>query len=67
MTSTTVSPPRPLPGWLKNALFAAGILTLCWGGAIVYWRASPNTPATGDLLRPVPTSPPNWSTTTVFP
>ncbi|MBD8531775.1 MULTISPECIES: hypothetical protein [unclassified Massilia] len=50
MTSTTVSPPRPLPGWLKNTLFAAGILTLCWGGAIVYWRASPNTPATGDLL-----------------
>ena len=50
MTSTTVSPPRPLPGWLKNTLFAAGILTLCWGGAIVYWRASPNTPATDDLL-----------------
>jgi len=39
-----------MPGWLKNTLIAAGILTLCWGGAIAYWRTSTNTPATGDLL-----------------
>ena len=50
MTSTTASPPRQLPGWLKNTVFAAGILALCWGGAIVYWRTSANTPATTDLL-----------------
>lgn len=39
-----------MPGWLKNTLIAADILTLCWGGAIAYWRTSTNTPATGDLL-----------------
>jgi len=39
-----------MPSWLKNTLIAAGIMTLCWGGAIAYWRTSTNTPATGDLL-----------------
>jgi len=49
MTSTTVSPPRPLPGWLKTTLLAAGILALCWGAAIAYWRAAENAPGTGEL------------------
>jgi len=49
MTSTTVSPPRPLPGWLKTALLAGGVFALCWGAAIAYWRAAENAPGTGEL------------------
>lgn len=49
MTSTTVSPPRPLPGWLKTALLAAAILVLCWGGAIAYWRTAGNAPVMGEM------------------
>lgn len=50
MTSTTVPPPRPTPRWLKSTLLAAAILTLCWAGAIAYWRTVPNAPATGEML-----------------
>lgn len=49
MTSTTVSSPRPLPGWLKNTLLATGIVALCWGAAIAYWRAGERAPGTGEL------------------
>jgi hypothetical protein len=49
MTSTTVSPAGPLPGWLKSTLLAAAVLVLCWGGAIAYWRTAENAPAAGEL------------------
>lgn len=49
MTSTTVSPPRPLPGWLKNTLLATGVVALCWAAAIAYWRSAENAPGTGEL------------------
>jgi hypothetical protein len=44
MTTTTVSPTRPFPGWLKNTLLAAGTVALCWGAAIAYWRSAENAP-----------------------
>lgn len=50
MTTTTVSPPRPLADWLKNTLLAAGIVALCWGGAIAYWRSVENAPGAGELV-----------------
>lgn len=49
MTTTTVSPPRPLPGWLKNTLLAASVVALCWGAAIAYWRSAEIAPGTGEL------------------
>jgi hypothetical protein len=49
MTSTTVSPAGPLPGWLKSALLAAAVFIVCWGGAIAYWRTAENAPAAGEL------------------
>jgi hypothetical protein len=49
MTSTTVSLPRPLPGWLKSVLLAATVFILCWGAAIAYWRTAGNAPAMGEM------------------
>lgn len=50
MTSTTASPPRPLPAWLKSTLLAAAVFILCWGAAIAYWRTAENAPATNELM-----------------
>jgi hypothetical protein len=50
MTSTTASPPRPLPAWLKSTLLIALVFALCWGAAIAYWRTAENAPATGELV-----------------
>ena len=49
MSTSTASPPHPLPGWLKNTLLATGILALCWGAAIAYWRVAEIAPGTGEL------------------
>jgi hypothetical protein len=50
MTTTTASPPRPLPTWLKSILLAAAVFLLCWGLAIAYWRTAENAPATSELM-----------------
>jgi hypothetical protein len=50
MTSTTVSPPRLAPAWIKKTLLAAAVFALCWGGAIAYWRSAEHAPATSDLM-----------------
>lgn len=50
MTSTTVTPGRPLPGWLKTGLLAALVFVLCWGGAIAWWRMGGSEPGTWELV-----------------
>jgi hypothetical protein len=50
MTTTTASPPRLLPAWLKSTLLAAAVFALCWGAAIAYWRTAENAPATVELV-----------------
>jgi hypothetical protein len=35
--------------WLKRALLGAAIFTLCWAGAVWYWRSNNTMPGTGDL------------------
>jgi hypothetical protein len=50
MTSTTASPSRPLPAWLKSTLLAAAVFLFCWGAAIAYWRTAENAPATNELI-----------------
>ena len=50
MTSTTVTPGRPLPGWLKTGLLAALVFALCWGGAIAWWQSADTEPGAGDLV-----------------
>lgn len=50
MTSTTVSPQIPAPGWLKTTLLAALVFALCWSGAIAYWRSAEHAPATSELM-----------------
>ena len=50
MTSTTASPPRALPAWLKSTLLVALVFVLCWGAAIAYWRTAENAPATNELV-----------------
>ncbi|MDB5790013.1 MAG: hypothetical protein JWQ80_37 [Massilia sp.] len=50
MTSTTITPGRPLPGWLKTGLLAALVFALCWGGAIAWWQSANSEPGAGDLL-----------------
>lgn len=49
MTSTTATPGRSLPGWLKFGLLAAGVFVLCWAGAIAWWRGSHSEPGAADL------------------
>ncbi|MET0982044.1 MAG: hypothetical protein ABWY02_08080 [Telluria sp.] len=49
MTSTTVTPSRPLPGWLKTGLLAALVFALCWGGAIAWWQTAGSEPGASDL------------------
>lgn len=50
MTSTTATPSRPLPAWLKTCLLGALVFIVCWGGAIAWWRASNSEPGAGDLV-----------------
>lgn len=50
MTSTTVTPGRALPGWLKTGLLAALVFLLCWGAAIAWWRAGGGEPGAGELV-----------------
>jgi hypothetical protein len=33
-----------MPGWIRQGLIAIGVVVACWGGAIVWWRASGRTP-----------------------
>jgi hypothetical protein len=49
MTSTTATPGRPRPGWLKSGLLAAGVFVLCWAGAIAWWRTAGSDPGAADL------------------
>lgn len=49
MTSTTATPGRPLPGWLKTGLLAALVFIVCWGGAIAWWRTAGSEPGAADL------------------
>jgi hypothetical protein len=49
MTSTTATPGRPLPGWLKTGLLAALVFALCWGGAIAWWQSAGSEPGASDL------------------
>lgn len=49
MTSTTATPGRPLPGWIKKGLLAALVFLLCWGAAIAWWRAGASEPGAGEL------------------
>lgn len=39
-----------LPGWLKEGLIAVGVVSACWCGAIVWWRASGRVPATPEWM-----------------
>jgi hypothetical protein len=36
--------------WLKNILLAAAVFTLCWGGALWYWRSHNTMPGSADVL-----------------
>jgi hypothetical protein len=36
--------------WLKNVLLAAAVFTLCWGGALWYWRSSNTMPGSADVV-----------------
>lgn len=49
MTSTTATPSRPLPGWLKTGLLISLVFILCWGGAIAWWRTAGSEPGALDL------------------
>lgn len=50
MTSTTATPGRPLPGWLKTGLLAALVFALCWAGAIAWWGAGSREPGGIELV-----------------
>jgi hypothetical protein len=36
--------------WLKNILLAAAVFTLCWGGALWYWRSHNTMPGSADVV-----------------
>ena len=36
--------------WLKNILIAAAVFTLCWGGALWYWRSNNTMPGSADVV-----------------
>jgi len=38
------------PVWITPAFIAAAVFVACWGGAIVWWRASARVPATSEWM-----------------
>jgi hypothetical protein len=54
MSTPLTAEPFPVshtvPGWIKQALIAAGVVVACWGGAIVWWRTSGRVPATSEWM-----------------
>jgi hypothetical protein len=50
LTAESLSTPHALPAWIRQGLIAAGVFVACWGGAIVWWRASAHVPATPEWV-----------------
>ena len=50
LTAERLPAPHTLPGWIKQALIAIGVVVACWGGAIVWWRVSARVPGTREWM-----------------
>ena len=50
LTAEPLPASHTVPGWIRQALIAATVFVACWGGAIVWWRASGSVPATSEWM-----------------
>jgi hypothetical protein len=50
LTAESLANPHALPGRIRQALIAAGVVVACWGGAIVWWRTSGRVAATSEWM-----------------
>lgn len=50
LTAASLVAPHTLPGWIKQGLIVVAVFVACWGGAIVWWRASAHVPAAREWM-----------------